>query len=270
MLPNDRPALMGILNVTPDSFSDGGLFFDDRAAVGHAETMIAEGADLLDVGGESTRPGAPPVVEQEELRRVLPVVQALASRGWVVSIDTSKASVARAALAAGASMVNDVTAGRDPEMAATCAEAGATACLMHMQGEPRTMQQDPTYTDVVTEVRAFLVERARVFEDAGVAEVWIDPGIGFGKTVAHNLCLLRHLATLVETGYPVLIGVSRKSFIGRLLGSGGASLPVEERLEGTLAAQAWAQVAGCRVLRAHDVREARRTIEVLAAIAKSE
>lgn len=261
---------MGILNVTPDSFSDGGLFFDPGVAIAHAEAMVSEGADLIDVGGESTRPGAPPVDADEELRRTIPVVHALASRGIAVSIDTSKSKVARAALAEGAVIVNDVTAGRDPAMAAVCASARATVCLMHMQGEPRTMQAAPSYRDVVAEVREFLGERAETFGEAGVTDIWIDPGIGFGKTLHHNLALLRRLDRLVETGYPVLVGVSRKSFLGRLLGSDGDPLPPDDRLEGTLAAQVWAHVAGCRILRAHDVQASRRAIEVVAAIAKCE
>lgn len=254
---------MGILNVTPDSFSDGGQFLDPRTAIQHGLRLAEEGADLVDVGGESTRPGAEPVDADEQIRRVLPVVAALAECGVPVSIDTSKAAVARRAVEVGAIAVNDVTAGRDPEMAAVCASSGCTVCLMHMQGEPRTMQQAPKYEDVVSEVRQFLLDRASAFEAEGVARerIWIDPGIGFGKTVADNVALLRHIEALVGE-YPVLVGVSRKSFIGTLLGG----LPPEDRLEGTLAAQVLLQAAGVRILRVHDVLAAKRASLVAAAI----
>lgn len=267
--PPDRPALMGILNVTPDSFSDGGRYFGLSDAVEAGLRLRDEGADLVDVGGESTRPGAEPVTADEELRRVLPVVERLAARGVPISIDTSKAQVAKAAIEAGAVMVNDVTAGRDEKMAPLCGSIPDLAvCLMHMLGEPRTMQADPRYGDVVTEVRDFLVARAGVFEEFGMApsRVWIDPGIGFGKTVTHNLDLLARLGVLVATGYPVAVGVSRKSFLGRLLAIDGEPAPVEDRLEGTLAAQVLAQASGARLIRAHDVRAARRAIDVAAAI----
>jgi dihydropteroate synthase len=241
--------VMGVLNVTPDSFSDGGRWLDPDAAVQHGLDMIAEGADLVDVGGESTRPGAQPVGEQEERRRVVPVIEALADRVRV-SVDTTKASVAEAAVAAGATLINDVSASLWPVAAA----AGVGWVAMHMQGEPRTMQVDPSYTDVVAEVREFLVGRAALAEAAGVAEVWIDPGIGFGKNLDHNLRLLRHLDRLVATGRPVVIGTSRKSFLGRLVaGATAPPAPVEDRLEGSLATAVWAVNLGAAMVRVHDV-----------------
>jgi len=232
---------MGVLNVTPDSFSDGGLWLDRDAAVAHGLRMVAEGADVVDVGGESTRPGAHPVPADEEMRRVLPVVEALAPHVRV-SIDTRKAEVADAALAAGATIVNDVSASLAPVAAA----AGAGWVAMHMQGDPRTMQQAPAYDDVVAEVTRFLVERA---SSAGVEEVWIDPGIGFGKTLEHNLALLAHLGELVATGYPVMVGTSRKAFLGRL--TGGA--PSDDRMEASVATAAWALSQGAAMVRVHDV-----------------
>src|SRR5262245_5840677 len=217
-----RPAVMGVVNVTPDSFSDGGRFVEREAAVAHGLRLAAEGADLLDVGGESTRPGAEPVSAAEETRRVVGVVEGLvAEAGVPVSVDTTKAAVAEAALAAGATVVNDVSAGRtDPEILAVTAAAGAGYVLMHMQGEPRTMQDDPRYDDVVAEVTAFLAERAVAARDAGISygAVAVDPGIGFGKTVAHNVTLLAQLPQLVTAiGAPVVIGTSRKRFLGALL-----------------------------------------------------
>ncbi|HVT10988.1 MAG TPA: dihydropteroate synthase [Fimbriimonadaceae bacterium] len=266
-LPENRPALMGIVNVTPDSFSDGGVHFRAEDAIAAGLRMVEEGADLVDVGGESTRPGAAAVAAEEELRRVVPVVEALARQGVAVSIDTMKPEVARAALDAGAKIVNDVTAFSNPEMARIAAGTGCTVCLMHMKGDPRTMQENPVYGDIVAEIRDYLVERAAFAEGHGVARetIWIDPGIGFGKTVRHNLLLLKRLEVFVETGYPVLVGVSRKSFIGRLLNPENP-VPVEERLEGTLAAQVIAQTKGARILRVHDVKPARRAIEIVAAI----
>jgi len=235
---------MGVLNVTPDSFSDAGRFLDPEGAVTHGLDMVRSGADVVDVGGESTRPGAAPVDEAEECRRVIPVVEALAPHVRV-SIDTSKASVAEAAVAAGATLVNDVTASLYPVAAA----AGVGWVAMHMRGDPRTMQRDPRYDDVVGEVREFLVSRAEAAVEAGVREVWIDPGIGFGKTVAHNLSLLRRLSTLVATGYPVVVGTSRKSFLGTL----AEGAPVTDRLEGSLATAVHAVAQGARMVRAHDV-----------------
>ena len=242
--------VMGIVNVTPDSFSDGGLYLDPEAAVSHGLELLDEGADLVDLGGESTRPGAEPVAPEEELRRVTPVVERLAERA-TVSIDTSKAVVAEAAIGAGAAMVNDVTALRgDPEMASTCADAGVEVVLMHMLGEPRTMQEAPVYGDVVEEVLEFLLERARVAEEAGIARerIWIDPGIGFGKTAEHNFALLAATDRFVETGYRVLVGPSRKRFIGSLDGSGEA-----ERVGGTVAACLVAARKGASAVRVHDV-----------------
>ena len=245
---------MGVINVTPDSFSDGGEFFEADSAVEHGRRLVAEGAHILDVGGESTRPGAEPVSQEEELRRVLPVVERLAAaeQGARISIDTSKLEVARKALEAGASIVNDVTAFRAaPGLAGLVAEAGADCCLMHMLGEPRTMQEDPGYGDVVSEVKAFLEERLAFAVAEGVPEerVWLDPGIGFGKTVEHNLELLRRLDELVAIGRPVVVGTSRKSFLGRLAG-GKAE---DERLPGTIATNVLAFERGASIFRVHDV-----------------
>jgi dihydropteroate synthase len=247
------PLLMGVLNVTPDSFSDGGSWTDPRRALLHARRMRRRGADWIDVGGESTRPGASPVPLREELRRVLPVVEALAAERFVVSIDTSKAAVAREALRAGASIVNDVSALRaDRAMARTAADAGARVVLMHRKGGPRTMQAAPRYRDVVAEVKAFLLARARFALRAGVPRdrILIDPGIGFGKSVEHNLELLRRLEVFSRTGWPLVVGTSRKSFIGRLLGR-----EVGDRVFGTAATVAAAVLRGAAVLRVHDVRE---------------
>jgi dihydropteroate synthase len=252
------PALvMGVLNVTPDSFSDGGRWYDHDAAVAHGLALAAEGAAIVDVGGESTRPGAAPVDVDEELRRVVPVVEALAPHVRV-SVDTRKAAVAEAALAAGATMVNDVSASLHRVAAAGGPGVGFVA--MHMQGDPLTMQDDPRYDDVVAEVRAFLVARAEEALAAGVSEVWIDPGIGFGKTVDHNLALLGHLDELVATGFPVVVGASRKGFLGRLLG--GAA--VDDRLEASVAAATWAMWQGARMVRAHDVRATVEAARVVA------
>ena len=267
LLPSNRPALMGIINVPPDSFSDGGVHFLTDAAVSAGLRLMEEGADVVDVGGESTRPGAGEVSADEELRRVIPVVERLAREGVRVSIDTMKAKVAKAALEAGAAIVNDVTAFGDREMPQAVAEVGCHVCLMHMQGTPRTMQQNPTYDDVVCDVREFLLERAGFAEACGIQrdKIWIDPGIGFGKTVQHNLLLLKELSQIVATDYPVLIGVSRKSFIGRVLRPGDP-LPSDQRIEGTLAAQVIAQINGARIIRSHDVKESRRAIDMAAAI----
>ena len=238
------PLVMGVLNVTPDSFSDGGRYLDHEAAVVRGLTMVSEGADVVDVGGESTRPGAEPVAEEEERRRVVPVVEALAPHVRV-SVDTAKAAVAEAAVEAGATLVNDVTA----SLHRVAAAAGVGWVAMHMQGTPRTMQDDPRYDDVVAEVGRYLVERGGEGVAAGVHEVWIDPGIGFGKTLDHNLSLLRHLTALVGIGYPVLVGTSRKSFLGAL--AGGA--PVDDRLEVSLATAVYAMAQGVGMVRVHDV-----------------
>lgn len=243
------PALvMGVLNVTPDSFSDGGHYFDYDAAVARGLEMQAEGAAVVDVGGESSRPGADPVTAVEECRRVLPVVEALAPHGRV-SIDTAKASVAEAALAAGATLVNDITA----SLAEVAAAGGAGWVAMHMQGTPRDMQRKPHYTDVVAEVRHFLVARAERALALGVTEVWIDPGIGFGKWPGHNLSLLRHLQELVACGHPVLVGTSRKSFLGFVDPARAEPAPVQDRTEESLATAVWAMSAGVGMVRAHDV-----------------
>jgi dihydropteroate synthase len=256
--------LMGVVNVTPDSFSDGGLYLDPGAAVAHGRELAAAGAEILDVGGESTRPGAEPVGADEELRRVVPVIRGLSGSRSRLSVDTSKAAVAAAALNAGAEIVNDVTALRgDPEMAPLCAERGATVVLMHMLGEPRTMQDEPRYDDVVEEVKAFLAGRLEAAVAAGVAEerVWLDPGIGFGKTAAHNMELLRRLGELRALGRPLVVGTSRKSFIGRVDGS-----PAERRLGGTIASSVLAAAEGAAVLRVHDVAEMRQALAVAAAV----
>jgi dihydropteroate synthase len=255
--------IMGVLNVTPDSFSDGGAFLDAVAAIDQGRALAADGADLVDVGGESTRPGAPPVSEAEELRRIVPVVEALAADGAAVSIDTSKAAVARAALDAGAVYVNDVMAFRgDPDMAGLVAERGVRCCLMHMRGEPRTMQEDPRYDDVVDDVKAFLSERLAAAVAAGIPEerVDLDPGIGFGKTLEHNLELLRRLEEIVALGRPVVIGTSRKSFLGRLTGR-----EVADRLPGTIATNVLALERGARIFRVHDVAPVRDALTVAAA-----
>jgi dihydropteroate synthase len=253
--------VMGVLNVTPDSFSDGGEWFDGDAAIAHGRELIAEGAGIVDVGGESTRPGAAPVSEGEELRRVVPVIEALASERAQLSVDTTKVAVARAALDAGATYVNDVSAFRaEPDMAQLVAERGCDCCLMHMQGEPRTMQQDPRYDDVVDDVKAFLAQRAEAAIAAGIApaRVQVDPGIGFGKTAAHNLELLRRLDEIVALGFPVVIGTSRKSFLGRITGRDDP----HQRLYGTIASNVLALAAGARVFRVHDVAAVRDALAV--------
>lgn len=267
-----RPLIMGVLNVTPDSFSDGGQFFSVSEALARADQMRAEGADIIDVGGESTRPGAEPVLEDEELRRVIPVVGDLARRGFRVSIDTMKPAVASAALAAGAQIVNDVSGFRNPEMSAIAARHQAATCLMHMQGKPRTMQAEAEYADVVSEVRDYLRQQAEEAIAAGVPqeEIVLDPGIGFGKTLGHNIDLLKAIPQMKALGFPVLIGVSRKSFIGRLLGSSADPRPVEERLHGTLAVQVLAQAWGADVLRVHDVRAATDARAMVHALIASE
>ncbi len=249
---------MGILNVTPDSFSDGGQFFDPDLAAERGRTMVEEGAQILDIGGESTRPGAQAVPAEEELRRVLPVIERLAGQvPTVISVDTTKAKIARACLEAGATIVNDVSGLTfEPELAQVVAQAGATLVLMHMQGTPRTMQQEPHYDDVIPDTMRFLRRQMRVALDAGVAEnrIWIDPGFGFGKTVAHNLQILRCLREYTSIGVPILIGTSRKSTLGRVLGG----LPANQRLEGTAATIAVAIANGARIVRVHDVKEMAR------------
>jgi dihydropteroate synthase len=270
---------MGIVNVTPDSFSDGGRFLDPRDAIAHGRELAAEGADILDIGGESTRPGASPVPAEEELRRVLPVIEGLAAASSSmptraqISIDSSKAAVAEAALAAGASLVNDVSALRgDARMAEVVAGSGAECCLMHMLGEPRTMQRvgGPKYDDVVDDVKSFLLERLRFAVAEGVPEerILLDPGIGFGKTERHNLELLRRLGELLELGRPIVIGTSRKRFLGLIQArAAGSTEPVDadQRLAGTLASNVLAYERGARVFRVHEVAPVRAALAVAAA-----
>jgi dihydropteroate synthase len=257
--------IMGVVNVTPDSFSDGGAFDDDVSAIAHARRLVSEGAAIIDVGGESTRPGAAPVPAEDELERVLPVVEGVAALNLPaqISIDTMKLEVAQAALDAGASYVNDVTAFRhDPRLAGLVADRGADCCLMHMLGEPRTMQQDPRYDDVVDDVKAFLEQRMKAAVEAGVKEerIQLDPGIGFGKTLEHNLELLRRLDELVALGRPIVIGTSRKSFLGRLTGR-----DVTERVHATVATSVIAYERGARVFRVHDVAATADALAVAAA-----
>lgn len=259
-----RPAVMGVLNVTPDSFSDGGLYSNPADALRRAEAMTAEGAAIIDVGGESTRPGAPPVSVQEELDRVLPVVERLVRELPIpVSVDTSKPEVMRDAIGVGAGLINDVRALRLPGALETAAANGVPVCLMHMRGEPATMQQEPVYADVVAEVRAFLVERVHACEAAGIAgdRILVDPGFGFGKTLVHNLSLLRHLDRFAGLAAGVVVGFSRKSMIGLL-----SNTPVGERLSGSLAAAVIAAWQGARLIRAHDVREAVQALRVCAGV----
>ncbi|MEA2314717.1 MAG: dihydropteroate synthase [Solirubrobacteraceae bacterium] len=264
---------MGILNVTPDSFSDGGRFLAPGAAIARARELIAAGADIVDVGGESTRPGAEPVGAEQELARVIPVIEGIAAlqTGVQISIDTYKAAVAEAALGAGATLVNDVSAFRfDPAMAALLARSGADCCLMHMRGEPRTMQDDPRYEDVVADVRVFLRERLEFALAAGVARerILLDPGIGFGKTEAHNLELLRRLRELLELGAPIAIGTSRKGFLGRIAArAAGGEEPAgsQQRLAGTIASNVLAYERGASVFRVHDVAPVREALAVAAA-----
>jgi dihydropteroate synthase len=263
-MKGSRPMVMGVVNVTPDSFSDGGLYLDPEAAIRHGEELAAEGAEILDVGGESTRPGAQSVPADVELERVVPVVERLAVNGVArVSIDTTKLAVAEAALQAGARIVNDVSAFRfEPELAGLVASAGASCCLMHMLGEPRTMQDDPRYGDVVSDVRAFLEERLAFAVGEGVPEerVWLDPGIGFGKTVEHNLELLRRLDEIVAIGRPVVIGTSRKSFLGKITGR-----EPRDRVPGTIATNVLAYERGASIFRVHDVAPVADALKVAAA-----
>jgi dihydropteroate synthase len=263
----DRPLIMGVVNITPDSFSDGGRFLDPAAAIAHAHQLIAEGADLLDLGAESSRPGAAAVVSaDEELRRLLPVLQGLRDVPVPISVDTIKPEVMRAALAEGAGMINDINALRAPGAFAAVAAADAAVCLMHMQGTPGTMQQHPSYGDVVAEVKAFLLERVRAARDAGIApeRIVIDPGFGFGKTLEHNLELLRHLREFDALGLPLLAGWSRKSSLGTITGK-----PAGDRLAASIAAALIAAQNGARILRVHDVAATRDALSVLAAVEKN-
>lgn len=257
------PLVMGIVNVTPDSFSDGGRLDDAQAAIDHGLRLREEGADILDVGGESTRPGAPSVPVGEEMRRVLPVIEMLVRRGCVVSVDTRKPEVMRAALDAGAAMVNDVTALRSPGALDAVASTGAAVCLMHMQGEPESMQQAPRYADVVEDVKRFLLSRVEVCTEAGIGRerLVVDPGFGFGKTLEHNLALLKHLDRLAELGLPVLAGLSRKSLLGRLTGRA-----VDQREYAGVAAHLAAVVRGARLLRVHNVGAMRDALAIWNAV----
>ncbi len=266
LLDFDGPVVMGVLNVTPDSFSDGGRFFDLPAALAQAERLAEEGAAIIDVGGESTRPGAAPVTVEEEMRRVVPVVERLAGSLVVpVSVDTRTPAVMREVLAAGASMINDVTALRAPGALEAVAASGAAVCLMHMQGEPQTMQNEPHYGDVLGEVREFLRERVAACVVAGIARtrLVIDPGFGFGKTLEHNLELLRDLPTLAAEGLPVLAGLSRKRMIDALTGRGEG-----DRLAGSVALAVMAALNGASIVRAHDVRETVDALRIVAAVRK--
>jgi len=262
-----EPIVMGVLNVTPDSFSDAGQFLDPERAIEHGLRMVEAGAGFIDVGGESTRPGAAMVPEEEELRRVVPVIEALVRRVDVpISVDTSKPRVMRAAVEAGAELINDIYALRLPGALEAARDSGAAVCLMHMQGEPRTMQIEPRYDDVVAEVRDFLNDRVAVCLEAGLQldRLVIDPGIGFGKRLQHNLALLAALPTLGAHGVPVLVGVSRKSMFKDLLGR-----PVDERLPGALAVATASVLAGARIVRTHDVRETLDAVKVAAALKRS-
>ena len=264
-LPLDRPLVMGIVNVTPDSFSDGGRFLETGRAVDHGLALAAEGADIVDVGGESTRPGAEPVSLDEELTRVVPVVEALARQGLVVSVDTMKPGVMRAAVAAGAVLVNDVKGFRAEGAVEALAEGTAAACIMHMQGTPATMQADPQYGDVVKEVGRFLAARAEALEAAGIGRerILVDPGFGFGKTTAHNLALLRNLRHLATLGWPLLAGLSRKRLIGEITGR-----PLDDRVAGSVAAALVAVQNGAALVRVHDVKPTVDALKVWAAVAR--
>lgn len=274
--PADHTLVMGVVNVTPDSFSDGGAFAgtagtDHEAAIAHGMALWDEGADIVDVGGESTRPGAVAVSSADEISRVVPVVAGLSAAGIIVSVDTSKPEVAAAALEAGAHVVNDVTALVNPDMAQLCAETGAGVVLMHMQGSPRTMQDNPTYDDVAGEVGAYLVRRAAAAVDAGIRpdHLCLDPGIGFGKTFDHNLELLARLGELVDLGFPVLVGASRKRFLGTVLEDAGIATEPVERDPATAATVALAVVAGAAAVRVHDVKSAVQSARVADAIVRT-
>ncbi len=262
---------MGILNVTPDSFSDGGQFLDVDRAAEHAEKMAADGVDIIDVGGESTRPGAEPVAADEELRRVIPVIERLAKLGLETSIDTSKALVAHAALQAGAVFVNDVSGASDPDMAELCSRHDCPVCIMHMQGEPKTMQVAPKYDNVTQDVLSWLIQRAVFLRGQGIPSknIWIDPGFGFGKTTEHNLELVINIGKFVSSGYKTLIGVSRKSFLGRVIGAESEPAAIEDRIEAGLIVQATCQCSGIRMIRTHDVAETVKQVKITAALMRA-
>jgi len=258
----DRTLIMGVLNVTPDSFSDGGLFFDAETAVSHAKQMVNDGADIIDIGGESTRPGSAPLSAKEEIQRVLPVVTRLTHEISVpISIDTYKPLVAEACLKAGVHLINDITGLVNPDMATIAAKYDTPVIVMHMKGTPKNMQEHPTYHDVIEEINTFFHERITLARNAGIKNVILDPGIGFGKTLEHNLLILKHLDAFTTHGRPLLVGPSRKSFIGMITG-----LPAQERLEGTIAAVAVAVMNGAQIVRVHDVKECKRAIRVTDAI----
>jgi len=263
----DHPLVMGIVNVTPDSFFDGGRHADARAAVAHAQRLVDEGADIVDVGGESSRPGAAPVSTDEELARVLPVLEGLAGFPVPISVDTTRPEVMREALARGATMINDITALAAPGAVEALAGSGAAVCLMHMQGEPQTMQENPVYGDVVAEVRDFLAARAAACVAGGVARerIVVDPGFSFGKRTAHNLRLLAHLDAIVALGYPVLVGLSRKSSLGRITGE-----TPDDRLPASVAGALLAVQRGAAIVRAHDVAATRDALAVLAAVERQQ
>jgi dihydropteroate synthase len=266
---SEKTAVMGILNVTPDSFSESARFFDFELAVEHALRMEEDGADIIDIGGESTRPGAETVTQEEELRRVIPVIETLAPRLRIpISIDTYKATVARKAVEAGASMINDISGLKfDPEMASVAARAGVPVILMHIRGTPRDMQKDPVYTDLIGEILDYLRDSIRMAENAGVSrsKIIIDPGIGFGKTFDHNLQIIKRLGEFRTLGAPILMGVSRKAFIGKILGGAGP----DERLEGTAAAVAISVLNGANIVRVHDVKEMAKVVKVADAIKRA-
>lgn len=260
-----RPHLMGILNITPDSFSDGGHYLDPERALERAWEMVEEGADLIDIGGESSRPGAQSISVEEELQRIIPIIQVLAKKIPVpLSVDTVKAKVAEAALDMGASIINDISAlNFDSQMAEVIARYQAPVILMHMLGNPQTMQQNPIYSDLIGQIKQYLNDNLRKAEDQGVEQIILDPGIGFGKTVAHNLRILQELDKLLDLKRPLLIGASRKSFIGNVL-----DLPVDDRLEGSLAVACWAAIKGVHIIRIHDVKQTRRVLGMIEAIQK--
>ena len=263
-----QPQVMGILNVTPDSFSDGSKHADVKQALEHALRMIDEGARFIDIGGESTRPGAPEVSLQEELDRTIPVIEAVAKKAQcVISIDTSKAEVMREAVKAGAGLINDVRALQEPGALIAASETGVPVCLMHMQGQPRTMQNHPTYQDVVEDVTQFLLERAEVCEKAGIAkeQILFDPGYGFGKSLEHNYALVKHLPKLMDLGYPVLVGMSRKSMIGNLL-----NRKVDERLAGSISLATIVAQMGAQIIRVHDVKETADAVNIVNMLNKIE
>jgi dihydropteroate synthase len=267
LLDLSRPRVMGVVNVTPDSFSDGGRFLDFDRALAHARAMVADGADIIDIGGESTRPGAVPTSEADEIARVIPIVEALASETIPISVDTMKPAVMQVAIEAGASMINDVRALQMPGALEAVANSDVAVCLMHMQGEPRTMQSAPVYRDVVADVREFLQARVSVCQSAGIAgdRIAVDPGFGFGKTIAHNLRLVRELSSIASLGFPVVVGASRKSTLGRLTGRSA-----DERGAASLAAALAAVAHGASIVRVHDVRETVDALTVWRAIESGE